>query len=346
VNERFLNILKAIKQAKIFAQKRVNLESVIPLETPFSVEIDISSVCNFSCKFCFQHDKNAIQKHGVKLGIMDFGLFQKLMSDLKEFQSKPKKLRLFEFGEPLLNKDIALMIKYAKDMDVAEQIEITTNGTLLTNELSDQLMRSGLDRINISIEALTDEKYYDITGSRVDYNSLVDNIKYLYHNKKNCVMYIKIVDIGLEESDKELFYATFGDICDEIFIEHVAPIWGDSDSEHFVKNHRLDSYGNPVTEKEVCTFIFTRFVVNFDGTVVACCVDWKREMIVGDAKLQSLKEIWTGIKLRELQKSHLRKTRRDIPLCRNCSVFITSTVDNIDKHADELLLRMEEREIV
>jgi MoaA/NifB/PqqE/SkfB family radical SAM enzyme len=33
--------------------KRAKLSEVLPLDTPFVVHIDVSSVCNFKCKFCF-----------------------------------------------------------------------------------------------------------------------------------------------------------------------------------------------------------------------------------------------------------------------------------------------------
>ena len=56
--------MRAKKQAKIFARQRVALESVIPSATPFSVEIDVCSACNFSCAFCFQADKAKYASQG------------------------------------------------------------------------------------------------------------------------------------------------------------------------------------------------------------------------------------------------------------------------------------------
>ena len=48
--------MKAVKMAKIYARPRQPLEKVIPLDAPFSVQLDICSACNLKCSFCFHSD--------------------------------------------------------------------------------------------------------------------------------------------------------------------------------------------------------------------------------------------------------------------------------------------------
>lgn len=52
-------------------------------------------------------------------------------------------------GEPLLNKNIVNYIKIAKEN--GHKVGLTTNATLLSSELSKQLIDSGLDKIIFSV---------------------------------------------------------------------------------------------------------------------------------------------------------------------------------------------------
>ena len=62
--------MPAIRQGKIYARERINLGSAVPLEVPFSVQIDVCSACNMKCKFCYHSDSEAIKREGVKFGMM------------------------------------------------------------------------------------------------------------------------------------------------------------------------------------------------------------------------------------------------------------------------------------
>lgn len=334
--------MKALMQAKIFSTPRVPLETVVPRNTPFSIEVDISSICNLKCNFCFHFDTEKIQESGINFGIMDMPLYKKIIDDISGFPQQPAKLKLFEFGEPLVNKKISKMIKYASEKNVAGSIETVTNGILLNKELNRKLVDAGLSRINISVESLSDEGYERVTGVKISFNKYVENIRDLYQNRGNCFVYIKLIDIGnLKQADRDFFYDTFGNICDEIFIENAVPIWKDTTSnENILKD--VGSYGQPIRYKKVCPFIFTRMIVNYDGTVVLCCTDWERKEIIGDVKTESLFNIWNGEKLRNIQIEHLKGDRENIPLCKGCTTLSTSTIDNVDNFKSDILERMTE----
>ncbi|MDR0903346.1 MAG: SPASM domain-containing protein [Ruminococcus sp.] len=339
--------MSSLKRAKIYSSKRLNLSSVLPLETPLSVEIDICSICNFACKFCFQHDKESLKKYAFKLKAMEYGLFTKLVDDICNFPQKPKKLKLFEFGEPLLNKNIGEMICYAKSVNCVEAVEITTNGSLLTPTTVDSIIDAGIDRINISIEAMNDSDYCEITGKNIKFSDIVSNVKYLYNNKKNCIVYVKIADINLSQTERERFYEVFQNISDEMYIEHISPIWRGTDSVGYINDDGIGSYGQVIkSDKKICTFLFTRLVINSDGEAVLCCVDWKSQYIIGDAKKESLYNIWNGNALKSLQLKHLNLNKDKIEICSNCNVYKTSTIDDIDSGRESILSRFERKDEV
>ena len=82
-------------------------------------------------------------------------------------------------------------------------------------------------------------------------------------------------------------------------------------------------------EKEVCPFPFYSCVINCDGTVTICCVDWNKKTIIGDLKKNSFEEIWNGDAANKFRKMHLMRERYKNESCKNCR-FLYTSVDNLD----------------
>jgi len=337
--------MSATDKAKIFIYPRVPLQDVIPLETPFSIEFDICRLCNLACKFCF-HATGEMNKTNFDSPIMDMGLFYKLVDDIKQFPQRPKKIAFLGFGETLIHPKFSEMASAVKPL--SDRVELTTNAILLTHELSDTLIDAGLTDIRISLNGLSDKAYLQTTGRSVDFAKVVEQIKYLYVQKKAANsplnVYVKIADIALDtEEQKEYFYETFKPICDNIFAEHIVAAWNGVNYNDIIAQANNGTFFQEVNnDKRVCTFIFTRMVIASDGKIIACCNDWKGDLIMGDARTNSLYDIWNGERFRELQIIHLTGKRKTVPLCKNCRVFIDATVDDIDAYAEDILGKMRE----
>lgn len=330
--------MKAKVQARVYSSSKSQLENVVPLRTPFSVHIDVCSLCNFRCAFCFQADAEAIRKKGLKRGYMDFALFTKIVDDLTAFEDKIKKVKIGLHGEPTMHPRLPEMIAYLKSRNVTDVLEMFTNGSLLNPALSQAIIDAGLTRINISVEAIDSERYKRITGSAMDMEKFVANVGDLYERRKDCRIYVKIVDAGLDEQDKAKFYETFGDICDEIYIEHVVPQW--AETNRFVLDD-TGMYGQPIKKyKHVCPFLFMYLHFNYDGTTSGCTLDWGKEVLIGDVRTESALEIWTGEKLKALQVMHLEKKRDQVPFCAECLAPMVCCLEDLDEHAGDLLKKI------
>lgn len=330
--------MKAKVQARVYSAEKTKLENVIPLETPYSAHIDICNLCNFKCNFCFQSDEEAMHKKGLKRGFMDFELFKKIADELVCFKNKFKKVKIGLHGEPTLHPLLPQMISYLKSRDVTEIIEVFTNGSLLNPKLNKEIINAGLSRINISVEGLSSEKYQEVTGVKIDMEEFIRNINNLYEIRNNCRIYIKIVDVNLSEQDKDKFYSTFGDICDEIFIESVVPQWAEINKFGL---KATGMYGQKISQyKYVCPFLFMYLHFNYDGTASGCTLDWCREVLIGDINKESVLEIWQGKKLKDLQIAHLEKKREKIPFCAECLAPMVCCLENLDDHVETLLKKI------
>ena len=64
------------------------------------------------------------------------------------------------------------MIRYVRDADVCDLVEVFTNGSQLNPEFN-KTCKSGLQRINISVEGLTEESYKRVADYKIDYQALL-----------------------------------------------------------------------------------------------------------------------------------------------------------------------------
>ncbi|MDR0917878.1 MAG: SPASM domain-containing protein [Oscillospiraceae bacterium] len=316
---------------------RTKLVDVLPLDTPYSIYIDPASSCNFACGFCAcgrANIKNWAEHR--KVGLMDFNLFTKVIDDISCFPDKVKAIHLYKEGEPLLNPRLPEMVEYVKRKEVTNRVDFVSNVSLLTHEKSLQLIEAGLDRINISIEGMDDDLYEKNAGVRFSFEKIVDNVRFFYEHKKNSIMLVKIPDSFLGNYTQQQFFDTFGDICDEIAIEYPSGCWPefeyDTGGVPIKTVSGLKTYSN-----NICPTIFYGTTVNSDGTVSACYVDWNRKVLVGDAKNESLVDIWNGEKLRDLRLRHLRLELPNIPVCQSCNEVKLNQIETIDCDREEIL---------
>lgn len=334
------------KEGHRYYKERTRLETVIPLKTPFILYVDPSSACNLKCSFCpcgTAHSNLWTEEKRNSIGIMKMELFKKIVDDCGGFPDKIKVLRLYKEGEPLANPNFAEMVAYAKKSGHFWGIDTTTNGTLLNPELNRKIIEAGLTRIHISVEGLSAKEYKDICGTDIDFERFRANIKDLYEHRGGCHVFIKTIvencNAKDEEEKKKRFYELFGDICDEISFEHIAPCWPGFDKELY--SDEVGVYGNKIQECVVCPRLFYILTINSDGAATRCIVDWNRQMVFGNVLEESVPELWS--RMDEFRIEHLKGNRRKMPGCDACLEIETAAIDNIDDYREQLLGKYMER---
>lgn len=322
---------------------RIPLREALPLETPFAIEFFNIHACNFKCRFCVYSLSFEKQGFDFEQEIMDLPLFCKCIDDCKEFPQKIKMIRFVGIGEPLLHPDIDRMVKYAVESDVAEKIEIISNGSLLTHDMSDRLIEAGLPQLRISVEGLDAETYLEVTGKQIDMDAFIDNIRYFYEHKNNTILNIKGADFNIKTDHQiERFYSMFGDICDTIAIEHICEIASKVDysklSDKMEEGKTMR--GDCVETIEICPHPYYIMQICPDGTVYPCCSS-EAAPSMGNAVNENLKKIWKGdiFNLQRLKMLDGAKTCGGI--CASCRQYLYNTFpeDIIDKEDAACLKR-------
>ncbi len=330
--------MKAEFKPRIDLKNRTRLETVIPLRTPFIINIDPSDACNFQCKFCPTGDRELMKKTpGRNHGIMDYDLYKKIIGDICQFEDKVKVIRLYKDGEPLLNPHFSDMVAYAKQSGCCDRVDTTTNAALLTPELSLKIIEAGLDRINISVEGVNEEQYLDFSRYKIDFAKFVDNIRFFYEHRKQCEMIVKINGDILNEQQKQEFLDIFGDISDGIFIESIMECWPTYEMEKVTANKERGIYGQQIKEVLVCPYVFYSFPINSDGTYSLCFLDWSRKLLMGNARDTTAKELWNSREMKDYQLMFLKGERKKHPICSECGQLRQGQPDDIDGFASNLL---------
>ncbi len=320
--------------------KRSVLANLLPLDTPFLVQIFPIYACNFKCNYCiYSLPKN---QHGYisdKIS-MDMNVYKKCIDDIANFPNKVKMLRFAGIGEPLLHKEIAEMVRYAKMKNIAESVDVITNGLLLNEELSLALIDAGLDRLRISIQGLSAEKYKKLSGVDIDFDLFVKKIEYFYKNRGNTKVYIKIIDCALENDEEaKKFFEIFGDISDYIAIEHLTPAVDGIDYTKLAgdKNLDLTQNGAPILDANICSQPFYMIQINPDGNIVPCC-SFTYPIVIGNAIEKSVTEIWDSPKFKEFRRKMLDGVKNASDVCSKCKTYKYGIYkeDILDEYAEKL----------
>lgn len=304
---------------------RHNLVDVVPLPSPYTLYIDPCGVCNFKCNFCVNNNSDYLQKE--RHTMMEFELFEKVVSDIVEMGGV-KVVNLYNLGEPLLNPRFCDMVSLLKSRYAADEVRAYSNASLLAPELNQKIIDSGIDILRISLEALSREKYKEVTGVDVDYNKLFQNVEDLFFRSRSAgtSISVKLITATLqEESELETFVNKWGKICDSYWFENV----GENSWPFFTAQaSHIDSKLTPRVIKyesikeakgHPCTMPLTNMTVNANGIVTACCTDWQFATEIGNVRTESLFDIWNGQKIRDLRISLLQKNRAAATtFCKNC----------------------------
>jgi len=242
-------------------------------------------------------------------------------------------------GEPMLHKDLPKMIRLSKQ--VSEKVTLVTNGLLFSKNNIDEIIDSGIDIIRISLQGLSSDEYKQITGVSINFNKFIDNLKYLYANKKQCKIYYKIPNFSLRPEFKEVF----GPISDSLVNIPIAPTYQNVDYKQIESIVDKDGLRDKLL---VCPQPFYMLNLRVSGKVSPCCETDEACMSVGDITTESIYEIWHGNKLKKMRLSQLNGHRDHISHCANCVLpeFNNKSIyDDIDDSKDDLIEKFRNQNI-
>ena len=124
------------------------------------LRISLTDRCNLHCRYC----QPEVSEHVPHNEILRYEELLRICRAALQLGIRKFKIT---GGEPLLRKGCSDFIASLKQLDGVEQVTLTTNGTLLAQQLP-ELIQAGVDSINVSLDTLDAAYYTELTGGSLD----------------------------------------------------------------------------------------------------------------------------------------------------------------------------------
>lgn len=138
------------------------------------VYIEPTVACNLDCIICF---RNAWEQ---PIGRMSEETFDAILAGLQELDPIPS-VYFGGIGEPLFHPKTIDWIADVKALGV--KVEMITNGTILTEKKTRELIDSGLDVLWVSLDGATSESFADIRMG-AELPKILENLRRLFEMRK------------------------------------------------------------------------------------------------------------------------------------------------------------------
>ncbi|MQG71495.1 MAG: radical SAM protein, partial [SAR202 cluster bacterium] len=307
--------------------------------------------CQLKCPLCHT-GKGTIHRDQ---GVMDFDLFTKVVDQIKH---SCLWLTLYSWGEPLLNQRIHEYIEYAHKQKIATIISSNLNKPL-TPLMAEQVIRSGLDVMIVSLDGITQDVYevYRVNGHL---DRVLENLRLLDQKKRELGSkkpYIEWQFIVMRQNEHQLDEAKVlaGELgVDSLVFKKVDFPHGEDDlaeAERWLpRQHpeylREDPFYKPYQEDgQVCWRLWRSAVVNWDGGFAPCCYLTDKTQDFGDLNDASVKKVWNNSKYttaRGLFKNDV--VPEEWVGCLDCSVYLGSSAAKhrgpVDLHIEPVVLQV------
>ena len=117
---------------------------------PTRLMVEPTSRCNLFCPLCISGRREIAKKPDLSALA-----FERIY---RQFEDGCEELTFHNFGEPLLNRDLPEMIRFAKSEGCSFSV-LSTNAMLLTGDRCRALAESGLDEIYVCVDGFTQKTY-------------------------------------------------------------------------------------------------------------------------------------------------------------------------------------------
>lgn len=254
---------------------------------PEYLSIQTTSFCNAHCIFC----PNDEVSPRLSPRVMDETLFRKIIDDCGGHRTI-KRIILYLNNEPLTDINIVQRINYAKEKVPWACVHILTNGSLLDDKTQDALINSRLDWIGISMHGIRKETIRDAMGldSEIVLPRVLSFIQKAKEKKKieDFVMLTFLRHQYLSDKEKEEIF----DFWKKQGITRISFFEGPVSRGGNVKCLPQARHAKVFGCKSIWANEMMHIVEN--GDVILCCMDWKREVVLGNLNTQSIYEVWNS----------------------------------------------------
>ena len=292
------------------------------LGQPFALSIEPTTACNLSCPAC----PSGLKSFSRPTGKIDLAFHETIIASLKKSVFY---INYYFQGEPFLHPQFLTLIKTAKAANI--YTATSTNGHFISDKNALAIVDSGLDRLIISIDGLTQETYasYRVDG---ELNKVISATKSLIEAKKkrgSAKPYLIFQLLVLKTNEDQI--DALNDLAKTLGVNEVrfktAQFYAYENGNELMPSNekysryikkRDGSYRVKYYGGNHCWRMWSSSVITWDGKVVPCCFDKDAQHALGELKTEGFDAIWNGATYQQFRTAVLTN-RNDIDICTNCS---------------------------
>ena len=236
----------------------------------------------------------------------------------------------FLMQEPALETRLPAILAYIKQVNQRCATSVYTNMGAWTPEVTRSVLKSGcLDDLHISFYGPTKE-LYEKWQPGMDWGATKSNIRALFEERNRrggahpgiTMHYMAIPElVGEDGGLLRDFIMEWGKYAD-VFLANYDTFHGDvpnyGDEERFFGPQKA-------SVRTPCSRLWSTFSVLSDGKVVACCLDYAEEEVMGDMTKESGLKIWRGEKFEAFRQKHVEAWKSGgwsgTGICEGCGVW-------------------------
>ncbi len=224
-----------------------------------------------------------------------------------------KVIQLHGYGDPLLDKHMDEYVRMLTENGFPTYF--SCNPANIDMERTYKMMDAGLSYIKYSIESVDDEQYQQIRGKAANFStSYQDILKVLdYKHEHGLDTTIVITMLNLNRKNQKEEFDRLREAFDGL---DVYTYLKSEDCQWYRKDfHGTES----IHWSEYCKHPWMTMTVKSNGEATMCMEDFNNEIILGDTRTQSLKEIWDGEAYADFRRAHI-SVRKGIKCNEECDM--------------------------
>lgn len=276
---------------------------------PLTISLELINRCNLHCIMCFKN------QHTVPKAELSINDIKRIIEECQE-----NKMPSIEFGlasEIMMYKNIKEVLDIIKKTDI-QDVVLSTNAVLLNEEIIRAIIKNKVSRIRISLDAATEDTYKKIRRGAPSLKKTEDNILKIIALKKKANSLLPIVRLSfivMDINSHEIpqFTKKWKDKVDCIDFQRLI------DLSHVGESVALEEIKLEVIKDSFCSYPFYSLNIWANGDVSPCCSFHGKDLIVGNIRNQTLKEMWNNKKTKILREQIY--TKKFNPICQKCLYF-------------------------
>ena len=314
---------------------------------PLQLDFELNYSCNFSCPMCTWNAETT-----SRFGKDKWFPFEVWTELIDEAISKGlKSIRLNQINEPLIRQDIVKFVEYARSKGILD-IYFSTNGSLLTEKISRGLIEAGLLRLQVSLDAATEETYNKIRIGG-DYHKILANIDRFLEIRDELGSQLPTLRVNFVKTPENVhelddFVEMWENKADFVGVQDLLGI-----VEAFDKSKK-ETYDSNLEDFK-CAQPFQHMTVRSNGHILPCCsffgpdtpvaklkhnvdgvemtgedgilVSEETQERISKLMIMSIEEAWNCEEMRFIRDIHTKGEYWKHPVCKRC-VQSTSHVDD------------------